>query len=86
MTDHGTQFFSNGKDGNPGDPNVFQRFLHENGAKHILARVKHPQTKGYAANCITSDTSEQTFLWVGSDPASLFFHFHLTGICEPGSS
>ena len=46
MTDHGTQFFSNGKDGNPGDPNDFQRFLHENGIKHILARVKHPQTDG----------------------------------------
>ena len=46
MTDHGTQFFSNGKDGNAGEPNGFQKFLHDNGIKHILARVKHPQTNG----------------------------------------
>lgn len=46
MTDHGTQFFSNGKNGEPGEPNEFQRYLSEKGIKHILARVKHPQTNG----------------------------------------
>ncbi len=39
-------FFSNGRDSNPGVPNDFQRFLQENGIKHILARVKHLQTSG----------------------------------------
>ena len=40
MTDHGTQFFSNGKNGEPGGPNEFQRFLESEGIRHILARVK----------------------------------------------
>ncbi|SMD30793.1 DDE-type integrase/transposase/recombinase [Picrophilus oshimae] len=46
ITDHGTQFFSNGKNGIPGDKNKFQQYLDDNGIKHILARIDHPQTNG----------------------------------------
>ena len=46
LTDHGTQFFSNGKNGIPGDRNKFQEYLNSNGIKHILGRVDHPQTNG----------------------------------------
>jgi hypothetical protein len=46
LTDHGTQFFSNGKNGIPGDHNKFQEYLDNNGIKHILARIDHPQTNG----------------------------------------
>jgi transposase InsO family protein len=46
LTDHGTQFFSNGKNGIPGDHNKFQEYLDNNNIKHILAKVDHPQTNG----------------------------------------
>ena len=75
-TDNGPQYISR----------KFREAMRLLGIRIEYIRKETPEDKGYAANCITSDTSEQTFLWVGSDPASLFFHFHLTGICEPGSS
>ena len=46
LTDHGTQFFSNGKNGIPGDKNKFQEYLDRNNIKHIVGRVDHPQTNG----------------------------------------
>ena len=46
ITDHGTQFFSNGKNGIIGDKNKFQQYLDDNNIKHILARVNHPETNG----------------------------------------
>jgi len=46
LTDHGTQFFSNGKNGITGDKNKFQEYLENNGIKHILGRIDHPQTNG----------------------------------------
>ena len=46
LTDHGTQFFSNGKNGIPGDKNKFQEYLDNNNIKHILGRIDHPQTNG----------------------------------------
>ena len=46
LTDHGTQFFSNGKKGIPGDKNKFQEYLDNNNIKHIVGRIDHPQTNG----------------------------------------
>ena len=46
LTDHGTQFFSNGKNGIPGDKNKFQEYLDNYNIKHILGRIDHPQTNG----------------------------------------
>ena len=46
LTDHGTQFFSNGKNGIPGDKNKFQEYLDRNNIKHIVGRIDHPQTNG----------------------------------------
>ena len=46
ITDHGTQFFSNGKNSITGDKNKFQQYLDDNNIKHILARIDHPQTNG----------------------------------------
>ena len=46
ITDRGTQFFSNGKNGIIGDKNKFQQYLDDNNIKHILARINHPETNG----------------------------------------
>jgi transposase InsO family protein len=46
ITDHGTQFFANKMDKNGESESAFGMFLAENGIKHIMARVKHPQTNG----------------------------------------
>jgi transposase InsO family protein len=46
ITDHGTQFFANKTDKNGESESAFSAFLAENDIKHILARVKHPQTNG----------------------------------------
>jgi transposase InsO family protein len=46
ITDHGTQFFANKLDKNGNSESEFGIFLAENGIKHIMARVKHPQTNG----------------------------------------
>ncbi len=44
LTDHGTQFFSNGKNGIHGDHNKFQEYLDNNNIKHISGRIDHPET------------------------------------------
>lgn len=46
ITDHGSQFFANKTDKNGDSESAFGQFLAENKIKHILARVKHPQTNG----------------------------------------
>ncbi|NTV27210.1 MAG: transposase family protein [Methanothrix sp.] len=46
ITDHGTQFFANKTDKNGESESQFSAFLAKNEIKHILARVKHPQTNG----------------------------------------
>jgi len=50
ITDHGSQFFANKTDKNGESESAFSQFLEENGIKHILARVKHPQTNGKIEN------------------------------------
>jgi len=42
ISDHGSQFTSNVIDGN----SQFQAFLHANGIRPILCRIKHPQSNG----------------------------------------
>ena len=44
LTDHGTQFVSARDRENA--RHTFGEFLNQNGIKHIVARVKHPQTNG----------------------------------------
>ena len=47
MSDHGPQFTSIEREGyKKPKPNEFQRFLKENGIRHVKARVKHPQSNG----------------------------------------
>lgn len=46
ITDHGTQFFANKTDKNGDSESAFEKFLEENNIKHIMARIKHPQTNG----------------------------------------
>jgi len=46
ITDHGTQFFANKKDKNGDADSTFGEFLEQNQIKHILGRIKHPQTNG----------------------------------------
>jgi len=46
ITDHGTQFFANKADKDGESESAFGQFLAKNEIKHILARVKHPQTNG----------------------------------------
>jgi putative transposase len=46
ITDHGSQFFANKMDRNGDSESAFGQFLAENEIKHILARIKHPQTNG----------------------------------------
>lgn len=46
ITDHGTQFFANKTDKDGDSESAFEKFLEENKIRHILARIKHPQTNG----------------------------------------
>jgi putative transposase len=46
LTGRDVQFYASEKNGKPGGKTKFQLFLEANGIKHILARVKHPQTCG----------------------------------------
>ncbi len=46
ITDHGTQFYANKRDKEGNAKHGFERFLNENGIKHILCRYNHPQSNG----------------------------------------
>ena len=46
LTDRGTQFYASKRDNEGNAENGFELFLRDQGIKHILARVKHPQTNG----------------------------------------
>lgn len=46
ITDHGSQFYANKKDSTGNSESSFEAFLNESGIRHIMARIKHPQTNG----------------------------------------
>jgi transposase InsO family protein len=46
LTDHGSEFYANKLDRRGKSSSGFQSFLKKHGIKHIVARVKHPQTNG----------------------------------------
>jgi putative transposase len=46
ITDHGSQFYANKRNLDGFADHSFERFLGEKGIKHILCRIKHPQTNG----------------------------------------
>ena len=46
ITDHGSQFCANKTDSEGNAEHGFKDFLDQNGIKHILCRVKHPQSNG----------------------------------------
>lgn len=46
LTDHGSQFTANKRDGKGNAEHAFEVFLEGEGIRHIMASVKHPQTLG----------------------------------------
>lgn len=46
ITDHGSQFYANKRDMDGVADHSFEKFLDENGIKHILCGIKHPQSNG----------------------------------------
>lgn len=46
LTGHDIQFYANAAEGKEQGKTAFQKFLEEQGIKHILGRVNHPQTNG----------------------------------------
>ncbi len=46
ITDHGTQFFADKRDRNGFADHFFEGYMREQGIKHILCGVNHPQTNG----------------------------------------
>jgi len=46
LTDRGSQFYANEGERREKGISQFEAFLAENGIKHILCRVNHPQTNG----------------------------------------
>ncbi len=46
ITDHGAEFYANKRDKHGNAKHPFELFCKRKGIKHILCRVKHPQTNG----------------------------------------
>ena len=46
ISDHGSEFYANKRDKNGNADHRFEKFCHDYRIKHILCRVKHPQTNG----------------------------------------
>lgn len=46
LIDHGSQFYINEKKNSERDVSRFEKKLVELGIKHILARIRHPETNG----------------------------------------
>ena len=46
ITDHGAQFYANKKDEEGEGETEFQKYCREKEIKHILCRIKHPQSNG----------------------------------------
>ena len=46
LTDRGTQFYASGGEKKVKGVSKFEKFLAENGIRHIVGRVNHPQTNG----------------------------------------
>ena len=46
LTDHGSQFYANEKKNAERGKSVFEQELAELGIKHVMARIRHPQTNG----------------------------------------
>ncbi len=46
LTDRGTQFYASETEEREKGSTVFERYLVENGIRHVLGRVSHPQTNG----------------------------------------
>jgi putative transposase len=46
ITDHGAQFYANKKNAEGEGETAFQKYCKEKEIKHILCRIKHPQTNG----------------------------------------
>ncbi len=46
LTDRGAQFYANESEERERGATLFERFLVEEGIRHVLARVSHPQTNG----------------------------------------
>ena len=44
LLDHGSQFYANGKENAEHGMSVFEKKLIELDIKHVMARVRHPQT------------------------------------------
>ncbi len=55
LTDRGTQFYASAGEKKAKGISMFERFLMENGIKHIVGRVNNPQTNGkIETTCWTS--------------------------------
>jgi len=46
LTDHGSQFYANESECRERGESAFEEYLAEHGIRHILARIRHPQTNG----------------------------------------
>ena len=66
LTDHGIQFTTMHKDGE----HCFDKALAELGIKHIMGRVKHPQTQGKIERSHGSAIAEMESIW-GRKPVTI---------------
>ena len=51
ITDNGKKLFENKKDKDGDSESAFEKLLEENKIRHMLARMKHPQTNGKIQKC-----------------------------------